>query len=168
MHLIKHDNPLLHRPSLSVMDEQLENNGQRLKPILQELIRTMKQHQALGLSACQIGIDLAVFCMETNGRIRACANPQIIAASVAMDIQDEGCLSYPGLRLAVRRPEAVAVRYVDADGHEVTEQLEGLDARVWLHEYDHTQGICFTNRVSRLCLDIARRKQAKQEKRMKR
>lgn len=165
MQIVQSDHPLLHRPSGSVLAEQLSNGGERLKPIASMLIQAMKERQAYGISACQLGMDLAVFCMEVNGRTRVCANPSIVAASLTMEKAVEGCLSFPGLLLKVNRPDAVAVRYHDADGNEVLEQLEGLEARVWLHEYDHTQGICFTDRVSKLSLDMARRKLAKITKR---
>ena len=165
MHLVSSDNPILHRPSKPVMEEQLSNGGERLKPIAHELISSMKSHSAYGISACQLGIDLALFAMDVDGRIRICANPQIVASAVRMEKSEEGCLSFPGLYLRVNRPDAVVVRYHNIDGLEVTEQLEGLEARVWLHEYDHTQGICFTDRVSKLVLDMAKRKLAKNRKR---
>lgn len=168
MQLVNNDHPLLHKPSQPVMAEQLENRGERLKPIASVLIKTMKEKDAYGISACQLGIDLSLFCMEVEGRMRVCANPQIVAASLDMERQEEGCLSFPGLRLAITRPDAVAVRYHDIDGNEVLEQLEGLEARVWLHEYDHTQGICFTDRASRLALQMARKKLAKRLKRNQR
>ena len=54
---------------------------------------------------------------------------------------------------------------ISIEGEEITERLEGLEARVWLHEYDHCQGICFTDRVGKLSINMAKRRQAKKLKR---
>jgi peptide deformylase len=78
-----------------------------------------------------------------------------------MEKQEESCPSFPGLKLLITRPEAVAVRYNALDGTEITEKLEGAAARAWLHEYDHTQGICFTDRASRLHRNMAKKRLTK-------
>lgn len=165
MILIKQDDPLLHRASQAVNDEMLSENGAALKPIAAMLLKCINEHDALGISACQIGIDLSIFAMNASGRPRICANPQIVAASAEMSRAEEGCLSYPGMALRVNRPSEVVVRYHDVDGNEVTEHLEGIDARVWLHEYDHTIGICFVDRVGKVSLDMAKRRMKKTMKR---
>lgn len=159
--LIKNDDPLLHRASQAVNEEMFLENGAALKPIAAMLMKCINDNDALGVSACQIGMDLAIFAMNTNGRPRICANPQIVAASAEMCKAEEGCLSYPGLVLKVNRPAEVVVRYHDIDGNEVTEHLEGTEARVWLHEYDHTIGICFVDRVGKMSIDMAKRRMKK-------
>lgn len=164
MQILKQDHPLLHKPSTLATEQQLREKCEELKPIAALLIKTMDDHQALGVSACQIGIDSAMFAMNVDGNIKVCINPQVVAASVDMAKDEEGCLSFPGLFMRINRPAAVVVRYHDVDGNEVTEQLDGLAARVWLHEYDHTQGICFTDRASKLTLNMARKKLAKATK----
>lgn len=163
--IIIENHPLLHKPASIVGDEMFADNGLRLKPIATLLMTTINDNSALGVSACQVGIDLSVFAMMVDGQPRVCVNPQIIAAAVEMEKQPEGCLSFPGMILNVRRPDAVAVRYKTIDGTEVTEHLDGLAARVWLHEYDHTMGICFTDRVSKLGLSMAKKKMIKNSKR---
>jgi peptide deformylase len=165
MQTIQSNDPLLHRPSQPVSEEQMANGGEQIKPIAAILIKTMKDRNALGVSACQIGIDMAMFATYVDGVIRICVNPLIVASATNMEKQPEGCLSFPGLYLKVNRPDAAVVRYHNVDGVEVTEHLDGLSARVWLHEYDHTMGICFTDRVSKLSLDMAKRRLNKQNKR---
>lgn len=167
MQIINQTDPLLHRPSQQLAQEQLSNTDE-IKTLASLLIDCIYKKTAFGVSACQLGIDVAMFAMEVNGRMRVCINPQIVASAVDMEIQEEGCLSYPGLSLKIRRPDSVVVRYLTIEGQEITEQLDGLDARVWLHEYDHTMGICFTDRVSKLSLDMAKKKLNKQLKRNKR
>ena len=167
MTLINQDNPLLHQPSQLATESQLSDQCRELKPIAALLISNIHQHDAFGISACQIGIDLSMFAMVVDAQPRVCINPQIVAASSEMERELEGCLSFPGLHLKVNRPSEVVVRYHNLDGVEVTEHLSGLAARVWLHEYDHTIGTCFTDRVSKLSLSMAKKRLAKINKRTK-
>ena len=73
----------------------------------------------------------------------------------------EGCLSFPDLWLQVLRPDNVTVEYVNTIGKKVTEKLEGMVSRIFQHETDHLNGITYDTLVSKLALDIARRKQNK-------
>ena len=117
------------------------------------------------MSAVQMGVDMSMFAMMTESQPKVCINPEIVAASFEMVLMEEGCLSFPGLHLQVRRPAGIVARYKTIEGQEVTERLEGMDARVWLHEYDHCQGICFTDRVSKLKLSMANKRLKKKSKR---
>lgn len=165
MNLVQDNDPILHKSNQLISDEQFSDSGRELVPIVSMLVSKMEELGVNGISACQIGIDLALFVIGTGGRIRVCANPQIVAAAASMVKSIETCPSFPGLVLRVNRPDAVVVRYQMIDGTETVEQLDGIDASTWLHEYDHTQGICFTDRVSRLALGMARKKVIKAQKR---
>jgi peptide deformylase len=165
--LVAETDSILHNPTSIVNDNEFLNDSAELKPIAALLIQTLYREQALGVSACQIGINKNMFVMDVDQKLKVCINPTIVAAIADMQLDTEGCLSFPGLKLKVKRPTSVIVKYRDIDGREVTEQLEGLEARVWLHEYDHTQGICFTDRVSKLSLDMAKKKLVKAQKRTK-
>ena len=83
----------------------------------------------------------------------------------------EGCLSFPGLWLMVKRPKQVVIKYYDEDNEEKIETYEGVAARVILHEYDHMLGANFTMRVSKLKLERAfkalEKKIKKHQRRMK-
>jgi peptide deformylase len=162
--LVSEADDILHKPSITVTDDEFKNDSAELKPIAALLIKTLYEQQALGVSACQIGVDKSMFVMDVDQKLKVCINPYIVAAVSDMVIDREGCLSFPGLYLKVKRPASVIVKYKDIDGREVTEQLDGLEARVWLHEYDHLQGICFTDRVSKLSLDMAKKKLIKAQK----
>lgn len=163
--IIESNDPLLHRPSKLVTDDQTADYKNALQPIASLLVTAIYEKDALGVSACQIGVDMAMFAMLVDDTVRICVNPQIVAASFNMVMMREGCLSFPGLYLNVRRPEGAVVRYSTIEGEEITERLEGLAARVWLHEYDHCQGICFTDRVGKLSMDMAKKRLAKKLKR---
>lgn len=165
--LISVTEELLHRPSKVIEDVMFEDDSAQLVPIVSLLLDKMVEYNGLGISACQIGIDLNIFAINTDGQIRVCINPEIYGAVIGDMVKDyEGCLSYPGLALKVNRPSAIVARYKNLEGKVVTEKLEGLTARAWLHEYDHTQGICFVDRVSKLTLDMAKKKLEKAKKRI--
>ena len=140
--LIESENSLLHHR----IDSCSYNlNRQELSRIL---IDNMIHHKGVGLSANQIGISERVFVMirdiELN-EIIVCFNPQIIKKYKEEVEMEEGCLSYPDLYLNISRPKKIIVKYEDVDKKTHKLKLDGLAARVFLHEYDHMQGINFTD-----------------------
>lgn len=125
--------------------------------LARDLAETMIQHKGLGLAANQIGLPYRVFVM-TGSPITAVFNPRIVDSSEEEIYMDEGCLSYPGLYVKVKRPAVVKVRYEMPNGETVTKTFEGLTARVFQHEYDHLEGEAFLQRANRIHLDAARKK----------
>jgi len=115
------------------------------------------------LAANQCGIPHSVFVMGGEGVGYALFNPQIVDFDGEAKI-DEGCLSFPGLYLPIKRAENVKVKYQDMNGEEKTQTFGGVTARVILHEYDHLQGKIFTDLVPRIILD---RSKAKVKKNLK-
>jgi peptide deformylase len=134
-----------------------------------EMIYTMLQEGGIGLSANQVGLDAQVFVIKPylleDKTPFALFNPSIEQVTVNMLEEPEGCLSHPNLFLKIKRPRGIVVNYLDRDAKECKIELYDIDARCFLHEYDHLQGIEFTQRVSKLKLDIARKKQKKISKR---
>jgi len=113
------------------------------------LTENMFHYNGVGLSANQIGIDERVFVMisdmDTQETI-TCFNPKIIKESKDMVTMEEGCLSYPDLFLDISRPSTVIVKYEDEDKKIHKTKLTGFIARIFQHEYDHMEGIDFTQR----------------------
>tara|TARA_Y100001963_G_scaffold77938_1_gene107993 strand:+ start:675 stop:1007 length:333 start_codon:yes stop_codon:yes gene_type:complete len=110
----------------------------------------MFHHNGVGLSANQIGIKERAFVMMTDIELQetvTCFNPKILKESKDMVVMEEGCLSYPDQFLQVSRPNSVVVKYEDENKNTIKEKLEGFVARVFQHEYDHMEGIDFTQRV---------------------
>ena len=124
------------------------------------LVQHMVYHEGIGLSANQIGIPFKVFSMMVNDKdVICCFNPKIIEESDEQVIFSEGCLSFPQLFLKIKRPERVMVKYQNADGDEISAHFDGLAARVFQHEMDHMNGTTYLNRVGKVFLQSARRKQ---------
>ena len=114
------------------------------------LTENMFHHNGVGLSANQIGIKERAFVMisdmESQDTI-TCFNPKIVKESKEMVTMEEGCLSYPELFLDIARPETIVVKYED-EGKELHKiKLTGFIARIFQHEYDHMEGIDFTQRT---------------------
>ena len=113
------------------------------------LYENMIHHNGVGLSANQIGINERVFIMVKDleyNEILVCFNPRIVKQSSKMVVMEEGCLSYPDEQINILRPNRIVVKYEDADKVDHKIKLEGFAARVFLHEFDHMQGINFTQR----------------------
>jgi peptide deformylase len=138
------------------------------KEISDEMINIMEQNQGLGLSANQVGLDAQIFVMvqymKPEVRPVTIINPVIESVTANTEQQPEGCLSHDLLFFKVTRPRGVIVSFVDIDNNPCTLELYDIDARCFLHEYDHLQGIQFTDRVSKLRLDRAKIKQKKLRK----
>ena len=113
------------------------------------LYDNMMLHNGVGLSANQIGINERVFIMVKDleyNEILTCFNPRIVKQSSKTCVMEEGCLSYPDEFLDVERSESVVVKYEDENKVDHKIKLEGFAARVFLHEFDHMEGINFTQR----------------------
>ena len=118
-----------------------------------EMSRIMKEnmihYEGVGLSANQIGISERVFVMilhmETE-EIITCFNPRIIKRYKDCGWFEEGCLSFPDEIINIQRPNRIIVKYEDEDKKEHKIKLDGFAARVFLHEFDHLEGIVFTER----------------------
>lgn len=138
------------------------------RDISQQMIDLMTAEGGIGLSANQVGLDAQIFVMKPfffNSNVPfALINPEIMITTESVDTMPEGCLSHPGLFLSVKRPTGLVAKYLDFDAKEHIIELYDIDARCFLHEYDHLQGIEFTDRVSKLKLDRAKKKQQKQRK----
>ena len=141
--LVKSDDKILHR---------------RIKPcgvnvdrhfISKTLIENMFHHEGCGLAANQIGMDIRAFAMirdiEYNDVI-VCFNPRIISRSNDCVWCEEGCLSFPDQFINVHRPDKIIVKYEDEDGKDHKISLSGFAARIFQHEFDHLNGIDFTQR----------------------
>ena len=114
------------------------------------LIDNMIHHEGIGISANQIGIWERAFAMVRdleNNEIMVCFNPRIIKSYSEEVEMEEGCLSYPELFLKVKRPDKIVVKYEDEDKKTHKLKLQGLASRVFQHEYDHMEGIDFTQRT---------------------
>ena len=141
--LVKSDDSILHR--------RIEPCGVNVDRhfVSKTLIENMFHHEGCGLSANQIGMNIRAFVMirdiEYNDVI-VCFNPRIISSSDDCVWCEEGCLSFPDQFINVHRPDKITVKYEDEEGKDHKITLNGFAARVFQHEFDHLNGIDFTQR----------------------
>jgi len=130
------DNPILRKKGAKV---------QKVTKTLQKLIKdmhdTVKAADGAGLAAPQIGRSLQLCLALIDGRMTVLVNPKITSKSDEMETEEEGCLSLPGLTVAVTRPVSITVQYMDVAGKTQERRLERFDARAVQHEVDHLNGV---------------------------
>ncbi len=127
-----------------------------LRALVADMVATMYAAEGVGLAACQIGVDLAVFvfdCPDDSGTVHRgiVCNPVLDlpeGRGRELDESDEGCLSYPGAFVECARPDRARVVGQGLDGTEVVYEGDGLLARCLQHETDHTRGTVFGDRLN--------------------
>jgi peptide deformylase len=155
--IVKFGDPVLETPAKAVdkFDEELQK-------LVADMFESMYAARGVGLAAPQIGISLRLAVIDvTDGKNPeakiVCANPQIVHAE-GEQREEEGCLSLPGFRGYVARPQYVTVRAQDASGAEFEMRGEQLLARAFCHEIDHLNGTLFIAHLGMLKRDMIKRK----------
>lgn len=150
--IIKYGSPVLRKQTLEITEKDDANK------IAEDLFDSLTKSGGIGLAAPQIGLVKQIFIIDTtpvlNGdnAIESCKkaylNPQIISSESEMDYYKESCLSIPGIAEEVARPIKILVKYYDIHSKLIEEELDGLVARIFQHEYDHLCGKLFIDRLS--------------------
>lgn len=136
------------QPVLREQASPVQEFGSTLTPLIANLEDTMRSAKGIGLAAPQIGLSTRAFFIgyeEAGIPFTFLANPEIIWRSREKTLAEEACLSLPGIYGDVKRPEAVRVRYQDAEGRTREIAVDDLFARVVQHELDHLNGVLFTD-----------------------
>lgn len=141
-------------PTLRKIAERVNKFDQDLKDLVDNLIETMRLNEGVGLAATQVNVVKQVFVIDKGlideaWEVQAYINPEILE-SEGLENLEEGCLSIPGIRAEVERPPAIKVKYQTLEGKLIEEQLEGLIAKVFQHEFDHLNGVLFVDRIPQL------------------
>jgi len=162
--LVKPTDPILKNKSEPFDFQNPQMDPQKLAEDLRE---TMVHNKGIGLSACQVGIPLRVFVAgDPNDfdNIKVFFNPRIVDVAEENVLIEEGCLSYPGLFMKVKRPANCRIRFADPRGVVDTQVYDGIPARAILHEYDHMDGITFHQRANPYHRELAKKQKKKLDK----
>ena len=124
----------------------------------EQLVENMLHHEGYGLSANQIGIPVQAFSMMLDDKAMVVFNPEILEWSEETTYIREGCLSFPGLYVAVERARAVAMKFQAYDGEEQGGSLQDMSAKIFQHEMEHMEGKLFIDNVSGFKLKSAMKK----------
>lgn len=161
--LIKYPNALLRE---KMPDFDFDNPIMDPKQLEKEMLEFMYRYGGIGLAANQVGIKTRVFVMGHESRPEssmAFFNPMIIASTEKIEDLEEGCLSFPGIFVKIKRPSAIRVKYQTSSGVWEEAEFKDYDCKCFLHEYDHLEGIVFKDRISELKWALAAKKSQKRK-----
>lgn len=170
-------------PVLREETEEIGSDYPQLKELIANMYETMYHASGVGLAAPQVGLPIRLFVVDTvqmfeddeeeepkpkkkrkgakdeeQGIIKVFINPIVIEETGKLWAYEEGCLSIPGIREDVLRPEKVTIEYQNENFELITETYDGLTARVIQHEYDHIEGILFTDKLKPLKKQLIKKK----------
>lgn len=171
-------------PRLRVISKPVETIDDDLRTLVADMFDTMYDAPGIGLAAIQVGVPLRVLVIDLQEKEepgeegpdgqqgepkyirepRVFINPEILDPSADVSRYNEGCLSVPDQYAEVDRPAACRARWMDLDGKQHDEVIEGMLATCLQHEMDHLEGILFIDHLSRLKRDMILRKLAKLKK----
>lgn len=163
-------------PVLRKRAQPIEPGSMDVKAFVADMYETMYASSGIGLAAPQVGQSIRLFVVDgsaVNEGVdeedkdpgldnfkKVFVNPEIIEEAGDDWSFEEGCLSIPGVRTEVMRPEIIVIRYFDADWNPHEEEYEGMAARIIQHEYDHIEGKLFTDYMSPLKRQLVKKKLA--------
>lgn len=145
---------------LKKVGAEVDIQDENLPELISDMWETMYNAKGIGLAAPQIGRSLRLFLVDTEqiaseedeepGIKEVFINPIILSEAGEAWAYEEGCLSIPKLTGDVERLEEVKIEYIDANLDKQTKSFNGMNARVIQHEYDHVEGVLFTERLKPL------------------
>lgn len=153
------------QPVLRKVAEDIDiENYPKLDELIENMFETMYNAEGIGLAAPQIGLSKRIFVVdldqlaqlkdeerpEFKGFKKVFINAEITHRDGEMETIEEGCLSIPGIHENVSRKNRIQISYTDEKGVDHDEEYSGFIARVIQHEYDHIEGILFTDRITPL------------------
>lgn len=160
--ILAYGNPVLKKKA-----KNISNDFIKLNEFIENMWETMNNANGVGLAAPQVGLSFRVFIVDTlpfadsesmnkdefelvSSFKKVFINPVIINETGNKWDFNEGCLSIPEVRADVKRPETILIKYFDEDFNQHQQSFNGIIARVVQHEYDHIEGILFTDKISPL------------------
>ncbi len=151
--IVVYGDPVLRKKAVDI-----EEGAFDVKEFANDMIETMHGANGIGLAAPQIGKSMRMFVvdgrpLEEEGMedfFKVFINPEILEEEGDSWKYEEGCLSIPGIREDVERNPVITIRYFDEDWVEHTDTFDGMKARIIQHEYDHIEGVLFTDHISPL------------------
>ncbi len=151
--IVVYGDPVLKKRATEIVEGEID-----VATLAADMFETMDNAKGIGLAAPQIGKSIRMFVAdgrpleeeETKDFKKVFINPEIIEEYGDEWGMEEGCLSIPGLREEVKRPGELKIRYFDENWKEHIEEYKGMSARIIQHEYDHLNGVLFTDHISAL------------------
>jgi peptide deformylase len=158
MNIVKFPDPILRE---KIEDFDFSNPTIDPEQLEKDMIELMLKNDGIGLAATQVGIRVRMFVMGHNEypkQAQAFYNPVVVANTEAVEDLEEGCLSFPGVFVNIKRPKAIKARWQNSKGEWQESEFDGYNCKCFLHELDHLEGIVFQDRVSTLKWSLAVKK----------
>lgn len=156
------------QPVLKKVGEDIDKDYPELDTLLENMWETMNNADGVGLAAPQIGLPIRLFLIDSTealaenekeeGLKQVFINAQILEEGGTPWAYEEGCLSIPDIRGDVTRNAQIKIRYQDENFEEHTKVFDGVNARIIQHEYDHIEGVLFTEKLKPLKRKMLKRK----------
>lgn len=149
--IVVYGDPVLKKKAIDIKKGEFD-----VKKLAEDMFETMEAASGVGLAAPQIGKSIRMFVVdgtpmedkELEGFRKVFINPEIIEEEGNPWDYEEGCLSIPHIRELVSRQEKVRIKYFDENWEPHEDEFDGMKARIIQHEYDHIEGILFTDKIS--------------------
>lgn len=161
-------------PRLKTVSEPIKTVDDGVRALIADMFETMYDAPGIGLAAIQVGVPKRLLVIDLQEKDeeteevrrdpRVFINPEILEVSEELAVYNEGCLSVPDQYADVERPAEIIARWLDEQGSERTERLDGLLATCLQHEMDHLNGILFIDHLSRLKREMVIKKLLKARK----
>ena len=156
------------QPVLKKVGEEIDKDYPELEKLIADMWQTMENADGVGLAAPQIGRAIRLFLVDSTEALKESEteegirqvfiNAEILEEGGKPWTYEEGCLSIPDIRGDVSRNAQIKIRYQDENFEEHTKIFDGVNARVIQHEYDHIEGILFTEKLKPLKRKMLKRK----------
>jgi peptide deformylase len=161
LQIVKFPNPILRE---RIPEFTFENSTIDPVKLEKDMIEVMFAHDGIGLAANQVGISARMFVMGHKDHpelAQAFYNPIVLANTDNIQDLEEGCLSFPGMYVNIKRPSKIRARWQNSQGEWQEDEFDGYNCKCFLHELDHLEGIVFQDRVSTLKWALAAKKTKK-------
>ena len=156
-------------PVLRQQTEDVTENSEKLQKLISDMWETMYHSDGVGLAAPQVGESLSVVVIDGSGtaeKFPECKDSKMTLINPYLEViddvepvtRDEGCLSLPGMSEPVKRTEHIRLQWLDENFESHEQEFSGFLSRIIQHEYDHLEGMVYTDRISALRRQMARGK----------
>lgn len=165
MNIIKFPDPILRQ---RIPEFDFTNPTHDPVQLEKDMIQLMLERDGIGLAANQVGIPVRMFVMghrDNPEMAQAFFNPMVVACTDDVEDREEGCLSFPGIYVNIKRPKKIRVQWQDSKGQTQQDEFDGYNCKCFLHELDHLEGIVFKDRVSTIKWALAVKKSLPKNKR---
>jgi len=152
LRVLKYPHPALRADNVEVTEEELKSG--EISKIAKEMFLVMYATKGVGLAAPQVGINKRLMVYNQSGDKKKwleeviMVNPKIVEFSESVDVEREGCLSFPGMNGEVQRSKWIKVEAVNLKGKKIKKKFNGWEARIFQHEYDHLDGVLYPDRLT--------------------